>query len=75
MPLLLGARMSDQSEKVAERAIGKLGGGRRCSFCGKARREVRGMVERRDTGTMAVAICNECVGLCVDALSKAGHYP
>lgn len=39
----------------------------RCDFCGKSRREVKGLVAGK-----GAAICNECVGLAVEILTKAG---
>jgi ATP-dependent protease Clp ATPase subunit len=36
-----------------------------CSFCGKARGEVSGIVAGP---TPAIAICNECVSLCAEIL-------
>ena len=36
----------------------------RCSFCGKTNREVRVMVAKSDD----VAICDECVTLCISIL-------
>ncbi len=43
--------------------------GEGCSFCGKTVREVKGLVE----SNFGTRICNECVGLCVGLLEKAGN--
>jgi ATP-dependent Clp protease ATP-binding subunit ClpX len=40
-----------------------------CSFCGKTRDEVSGIVAGP---TPAVAICNECVSLCAEILGNPG---
>src|SRR5712691_1956974 len=39
----------------------------RCSFCGKRRGEVKGIVAGQ---TPAIAICNECVDLCREILDE-----
>jgi ATP-dependent Clp protease ATP-binding subunit ClpX len=40
-----------------------------CSFCGKTRDEVGGIVAGP---TPAIAICNECVSLCAEILGDPG---
>jgi hypothetical protein len=40
-----------------------------CSFCGKARDEVSGIVAGPTT---SIAICNECVSLCAEILGDPG---
>lgn len=40
-----------------------------CSFCGKARDEVSGIVAGP---TPSIAICNECVSLCAEILGDPG---
>jgi hypothetical protein len=47
-------------------------GGLRCDFCGKSRREVRGLVQAEAGGP---TICNECVGLALGIFTRAGLYP
>jgi hypothetical protein len=40
----------------------------RCSFCGKSRGDVEGIVAGQ---TPEIAICNECVSLCAELLGGA----
>ena len=44
----------------------------KCSFCDKGRKQVAGLVAR-DHCDQHVAICNECVSLCLNELSKLAH--
>jgi ClpX C4-type zinc finger len=44
----------------------------RCSFCGKPQSAVGSLI----TGpTPAVAICDECVGLCAEIIAEREHDP
>jgi hypothetical protein len=56
----------DDAIEVAKRAFAK--DHLRCSFCGKARREVKAIIVPHGIGDPA--ICDECVGLCVDLLAR-----
>ena len=46
-------------------ALGTANGRARCSFCGKRRHQVAGLVSTGD-----VDICNECVKLCEEILGE-----
>jgi hypothetical protein len=57
----------DQARELAA----KPGVAHRCDFCMKWEREVKALIKSESDAT----ICNECVGLCVEILKQAGHYP
>jgi hypothetical protein len=44
----------------------------RCSFCGRARRDVGGIVCGE---TPAIAICDQCVALAAEILAEQGAAP
>lgn len=41
----------------------------RCGFCGKARTEVRVMIQGQPTGLLAAYICDECVDVCCNVVA------
>jgi ATP-dependent protease Clp ATPase subunit len=43
---------------------------RPCSFCGKQPHETRFSYLRNDEPVGKLAVCNECIGLCVDILAE-----
>ncbi len=55
-------------DEAAEKAL-RQAKKKHCHFCGKSRREVKGLIEAPN----GARICNECVGLAVEILTKAGH--
>ncbi len=56
-------------DRAAEKAL-RQAKDKHCHFCGKSRREVKGLIE---ASTTKASICNECVGIAVEILTKAGH--
>jgi len=68
-----GITLPDDVEKTLTRALRKVGGPLRCTFCGKTRRQVRGLVANTcPPGVYPAQICNECVGLCIAEFIKLG---
>jgi ATP-dependent Clp protease ATP-binding subunit ClpX len=41
-----------------------------CSFCGESQDDVAALVQGP-----SVNICEKCVGLCIETLTGAGHWP